>query len=44
MGFLRIHRKETYKSIDPTSIPLKLSAGNLFNKMDKLDHQLNFKI
>ena len=40
MSFLWIHWKETYKSMDPTSIPPKLSAGNSFNKMEKLDHQL----
>jgi len=38
--FLRIHLKEIYKSIDPTSIPPKLSAGNWFNKMENFDHQL----
>jgi len=40
LSFLRIHRKETYKSMDPTSIPPKHSARNSFNKNEKLDHQL----
>jgi len=40
LSFLRIHWKETYKSIYPMSIPPKLSAGTSFNKMEKLDHQL----
>ena len=40
VSFLRIHGKETYKSIDPTSILPKLCPGNLFNKMEKPDHQL----
>ena len=40
VSFLWIHPKETYESMDLTSIPAKLSAGNSFNKMGKLDHQL----
>jgi len=27
--------------MDPTSIPPRLSVGNSFNKMEKLNHQLS---
>jgi len=40
VNFLRIHRKEVYKSMDPTTIPPKLSARNWFKEMETLHHQL----